>query len=94
MQSRRLVSHLILTLLLLFGQGAVLAHELDQDAHKSGAVCNVCLHHHTAKDFIHTGATLYAPVLPPHAWRSAPHADAASARPAAPRARGPPRSRV
>lgn len=94
MHPPRLLSYLFFILLLLFGPGAALAHELDLDAHQSGTVCQVCLHYYSVKDFLQTTSTPYTPVLLPPSRNDVSAPDTALPRPFAAHARDPPHTGV
>jgi hypothetical protein len=64
------ISKYILIILILLGQGSVLAHELDLDAHQSNDTCTVCLLH-SALDDTQVSASLCL-------WNSATHSQAPS----------------
>lgn len=60
------ISKYLLLILLLLGQGSVLAHELDLDAHQANDTCEVCLLH-SALDHSQVSATICI-------WNPASHA--------------------
>lgn len=42
----------LMVLALLLGQYSALAHEYGGETHDVGTVCQLCLHHHQAKEFL------------------------------------------
>lgn len=44
----------LIVMALVLGQYAALAHEYGGETHDLGVVCQVCLHHHQAKEFLNS----------------------------------------